>query len=237
MKALYDHMWREAVARFTAHRFEIDPLIDGSADSRRGVSVIFRPEGAALEGLKAVQEELRQVAGEQYLPAPEALHVTGLTLISCTSNFCFDAFPAEEYAHVLQECLRPLPTFEMVFSGLTASPSCVMAQGFTPAGGLDRIRDSLHRGITRAGLPHTIGHRYAARTAHCTLLRFRQVPAEPERFVNHLRLLRDRPIGACRITHASLVFNDWYHRPSEVRELHVVELGTIDHGNRVIDSG
>lgn len=224
MKALYDQMWQEARAEFAAHRFEIDPMIDDPADSRRGLSVVFSPENEALEGLSRVQQELRKIAPEQYYATTEELHVTVLSLISCANGVHLNDIDVKRFTQVLESSLYAVAPFEVNFQGLTASPSCVMAQGFTQAGILERLRASLQQGIIEAALPHTIGRRYPARTAHCTLLRFRQAPSAPDRLVEQLALLRDRSMGRCRIPRVSLVFNDWYHRTAVVRELHVVEL-------------
>ncbi len=224
MKAIYDGMWEESAARFDKGEVETDRQLYNPHDRRRGVSLIFRPHGSALDGLIKTQNRLKSVAGDQYFTEADTLHVTGLSLLSCANDFQLNDINAEHYAEVVEESLRYIPPFNIEFKGLTASPSCVLAQGFVATKALSDARGSIKRALEDAGLRHTIGKRYPLRTAHCTLLRFMVQPSRFDEILDVLTELRDEPIGGCRLSEAHLVFNDWYHRHSVVQELRRIPL-------------
>lgn len=224
MKLIYDEMWLQASKRIRTEGFETDPLIDDPSDSRRGISLIFRPHSSALEGLVAIQERLRSEVSGQFFPAIETLHVTGLSIITCIENFLLKEINVESYADAIEDVLVDTSAFDIEFKGLTASPSCVMAQGFADVTLLSQARNLITRSMEQAGLEHTVGQRYPPRTAHCTLLRFKTIPSCSEDLLQTLAELRSTVIGSCRISEAVLVFNDWYHDPSIVRELRRIPL-------------
>ena len=218
MRALYEEMWRGAREAFARGRLEPDLRLDDPDDTRRGLSLIVRPEGEALAGLAALRDELAAIAPGHHVPATGEIHVTVLSLISCADGFVLDEDAVPRYAEVLGEALEGMAAFELTFRGITASPACVMAQGFPAGGALDAIRESLRRAVADSALPHAMERRYPARTAHATLLRFRGTAAPPA-LVERLDALRDRAFGRCRVEGIDLVFNDWYHRASAVRDL------------------
>lgn len=226
LKQIYDQMWQEAVHKFTNGDATTDPLIEDPRDRRRGITLILRPHGKALEGLEDVQSRLKSVVGMQYFPLREALHVTGLSLITCVNDFRLEDIDVERYADVVEDALRQTPAFKLSFMGITASPSCIMAQGFVDSDVLARARKSIQENIDVAGLRHTIGQRYPPRTAHCTLLRFKTRPLSTSTLVEELAELREAPIGDCQIHEAILVYNDWYHNSSVVQELRKIPLAS-----------
>ena len=186
--------------------------------------MIFKPHSVALEGLARVQNRLRLVANDQYYPSIETLHVTGLSLITCVNGFQLGDIDVERYSDVVEAALEDVPAFDLSFKGLTASTSCVMAQGFTDPKALSETRESIRINIDNAGLQHTIGQRYPPRTAHCTLLRFMVNSLSIDQLLQDLIDLRHANIGDCRINEAILVLNDWYHTPGIVQELRRVSL-------------
>lgn len=237
MKPLYDELWNDARARFARRRFELDPRLDDPVDRRRGLSVRVRPSGAALAGLVRLADALHDVAPEQYRHAPDEIHVTVLPIISCADGVALDRIDAAGYASLVAACAADVGPFPLRFEGITASPSCVMAQGFVEDGHLEALRDRLRTAVTASGLPRAMERRYAARTAHATLLRFRAPPRTPDELLARLDALRSVAAGRCDIDAVELVFTDWYHRRTEVRTLARVTLGRRNRDEDTVGIG
>jgi len=176
MRAPYDELRRDARAGFARGRFETDPRIDDPSDTRRGLSLILRPGPPALAGLAELGDAPREVAGGQYFHAPAELHVTVLSVVSCTDGFRIDEAEPGRYAELLAACVADLDPFELTFEGITASPSCVTVQGFVAGDTLRVSRERLREAITGSGLRHSMERRYTARTAHVTSMRLRRPP-------------------------------------------------------------
>ena len=217
--AIYEWLWREAIEGFASGRFELDGRIDDPGDARRGLSLIARPDGATVAELARLRDRLGAIAPGQYLPAPDELHVTVLSIVSCAPGFALDGADADAYAALVERGLEGVPPFEIDFPGLTASPSCVMVRGLPLDGTLEAIRSRLRDAIGRSALRPTMEARYRARTAHVTALRFRREPDDPGALLAALVAERDRPLGRCRVEALELVTNDWYHRRAAVRRI------------------
>ena len=224
-EAIYERLWREALAGFRAGRFELDAGIDNPEDARRGLSLVARPTEPVAGALAALLERLAAAAPEQYLPAPDELHVTVLSIVTCAPGFALDGAGADAWAGLVGRCLAGVPAFDLDFDGLTASASCAMVRGRPADGTLGTIRARLRDGIARSSLPHTLEARYPARTAHATVLRFRRAPEDPDALVGALLAERERAFGRCRVEALELVVNDWYHRRAAVRRVATVPLG------------
>jgi len=61
-------------------------------------------------------------------------------------------------------------------------------------------------------LQHSIDQRYAIQTAHMTVLRFTQQPANPGLFLQKIKALTSVDFGSSLINELELVANDWYQR-------------------------
>jgi 2'-5' RNA ligase len=57
-------------------------------------------------------------------------------------------------------------------------------------------------------LQHSIDKRYRIRTAHSTILRFKQEISSPVAFVEKIKALKTRTFGTCTIDELELVSND-----------------------------
>jgi len=219
LQEIYDQMWNQASVEFRGGEITTDPLIENSKDTRRGISLVLRPDSSALDGLSGIQERLRPIAKHQYFPSLKTLHVTLLSIISCEDHFQIDDIDALHYADVIENALARIPSFDLTFRGLCASPSCVIAQGFVDPQLIAEARSAVQEGLNRAGLRHTIGKRYPPKTAHCTVLRFKSAQISTEALLHAIDTLRDTPIGSCHVRETIFEFNDWYHEPSLVHDL------------------
>ena len=113
---------------------------------------------------------------------------------------------------LVQQVIKNTGPFRLHFHGITASPSCVLVQGFFDDQQLNQLRDQLRSAFGQSTLQHSIDQRYAIQTAHMTVLRFSQQPANPELFLQKIKALAAVDFGTCLIEELELVGNDWYQR-------------------------
>ncbi|MFC6996490.1 2'-5' RNA ligase family protein [Rufibacter roseus] len=219
LNAHYTQLWDTARQRIEAGEYEVDPLIGAPADTRRGLTLVARPSTETKERMQAVLQELKQLEPEQYAYPIADLHLTLLSIISCYPDFKLSTVSVEEYVCLTQETFKNIHPFTVNFTGVTASASCVMAQGFPADATLEQLRNQLRRAFKSSGLQQTIDSRYTIQTAHATLLRFRKPLRHPQKLLNTLEHLRDYFFGASRIHEVELVYNDWYQRQQHVQVL------------------
>ena len=219
-RSIYDGLWRDAESALSRGEHDVDPALTEENDPRRGLSLVFRPDAALARRLEGFSERLRGIAPEQHFHAPAEMHVTAMSMIGCRADFALDRVEPERYVALLARCLERLPAFDVVFDGITASRSCVMAQGFPVDDTLGRLRAALRAGFAASPLYSDVEPRYASRTAHVTLVRLARPLARPDVFLGALREARGEPFGRLRVRSAHLVYNDWFHRTELTRELH-----------------
>ena len=211
-QAIYDGLWNEALLRFNTNDCEVDPMITAGYDRRRGLTVRARPDRDLIARIGNFTAALKPFAPDQYFTPASDLHLTVLSIISCHEGFRYADIPGAVYLRTIRECIRHVPPMEIRFHGITASPSCLLLRGYPLTDSLDKLRNLLRRAIAEAALPNTVDGRYPARTAHITLMRFRQKPADLAPFVRFLSMNRELDFGTMTLAGLELVHNDWYHR-------------------------
>ncbi|PRY11273.1 2'-5' RNA ligase superfamily protein [Pontibacter ummariensis] len=215
----YDNLWSNSRQQFEAGAFELDPLLDATNDERRGITLLFRPVQEVRNEFLAFLEELKAVEPEQHYYPSDDLHVTVMSIISCYAGFQLEMIQVEDYLSLLKEALQGIGPFRIQFKGLTASPSCVIIQGFPADESLQEIRERLRKAFAGSPLQQTLDQRYTIQTAHSTVSRFRKPLLQPQKFLKKLELYRQFDFGSSEVTELELVFNDWYQRSKEVRLL------------------
>lgn len=218
----YNEIWNRAVKAFENGQFEVDPLIHSAADTRYGITLLVRPSEQVAKRIFNVLEKLKSIEPDLYYYPECDLHVTVLSVISCCSGFSVSEINPDEYVRLIRSVVQSVTPFEIRFRGITASPSCLLVQGFPEDGQLKRMRDKLRSELIRSGLRHSIDQRYYIRTAHMTVARFSQKPSAGERFVRKVATLRGAYFGSCTVHELELVTNDWY-----LRKDHVKRIGTF----------
>lgn len=215
----YHHLWESALARFNKGAFEIDSLIDDKADKRFGVTLLARPQEEVKDKVNAFLGELRKIAPDQYYYPPSDMHVTIMSIISCYQGFELEDIQVSEYIAALEKLVRDVKSFEIAFSGITASPSAIMIQGFPKGDALQNFRDSLRACFKKSGLQQSLDQRYKLETAHITVARFRKPLVQPLTFLNKLKAYRNHHFGTSKIEQYEFVYNDWYQRKEQVKVL------------------
>ena len=215
----YNGLWENALQQYKAGAFELDPFLDSTEDDRFGLTLLFRPGAMVKDKISTFLQELRELEPAQYYYPASDMHVTVMSVISCHAGFRLADIDVEAYIKVLQECLADVKSFRVDFRGITASPSCVMVQGFQASGQLNALRDKLRASFRETSLQQTMDSRYILRTAHITVARFKEPLRNPAALLDKLQAYRNHTFGSTEVHHIELVYNDWYQRQSAVQDV------------------
>lgn len=208
----YNKLWKQSLQKFRNNEFKFDPLINSEDDNRYGITLLAHPSKEVKRNISDTFEEIRNVAPHQYYYPKSDLHVTILSIISCYPGFSLDQIEKANYEKVVQSAINSIAPFEIEFRGLTASPSCILVQGFPSGKRLNFLRNELREKFKVSGLQHSIDKRYQLQTAHMTAVRFKESFENAENFINEIAQLRDKNFGSCIIDQVELVGNDWYQQ-------------------------
>lgn len=118
---------------------------------------------------------------------------------------------AVAWENIFNERYPPGP-LEIQCRGITASPGCVLVQGFPLNEQLHALRENLRREFRASPLHSTIDSRYKIATAHSTIARFQAPLRDPHKLLQLLEQYRTYDFGISRIQHLDLVFNNWYQQ-------------------------
>lgn len=215
----YNKLWKQSLQKFSSNEFEFDPSINSEDDNRYGITLLARPSKEVKQHVSTILEEIRNIAPHQYYYPESDLHVTILSIISCHAGFSLDQIDPADYEKVVQSAIDSIAPFEIEFSGLTASPSCILVQGFPRNDQLNILRNELREKFKKFSLQHSIDKRYQLQTAHMTAVRFKESIENAERFISKITQLRDRNFGSCIIDQVELVGNDWYQQKEKVKSI------------------
>jgi len=221
----YEQLWKKSAEGFSRGVFELDADIDNPADNRAGLTLLIRPPEAVALAWQKLRRELEIIEPGQYYYPTSDLHVTVMSIISCYPGFSPDVIHLPQYIDLIREALQNSKSFTVDFTGITASPSCVLLQGFPGNETLNAIRNNIRQAFKASPLMHSIDKRYSLQTAHITAVRFRRELVNAAAFLDTLQRYRSYPFGSGTIGQVELVFNDWYQRKERVTLLETFPLG------------
>ncbi|TCN88941.1 2'-5' RNA ligase family protein [Shewanella fodinae] len=227
MQTIYQDMWQQATAAIAREQYQTDTLINNPTDDRRGVTVLsyLQASQPLVNEINGFLQGVSELEPQQYRQPVADLHVTVLSIISCISGLQLRNLNVAAYCEVFQRVLAEVDSFEVAFRGITASPSCVLLQGFVvDERQLSALRERLRQAYRDSGLPCSIDSRYKIATAHATLVRFNAPLQQPQRLLNYLAQYRNYDFGRHAVTQLSLVFNNWYQQQQHTRLLDTVQL-------------
>lgn len=219
MQSTYDDIWNRGSELILSGDSESDSQIDNPDDLRRGMTLIFRPSQGVLDKFDDFLRLAEEVEPDQYIYAPTEIHTTVMSIITCAENFGLDQVNDSDYSRLIRSCVDQIEPFAVDFKGITASESCVMAQGFPLDSTLERLRELLRESFGNSALRHSIDERYTIEIAHSTLIRFRNRLSRPREFFELLSQFRSVEWGQKNVFELELVFNDWYHKSDRVEEI------------------
>ncbi|MCA1928341.1 2'-5' RNA ligase family protein [Rheinheimera sp.] len=221
----YQSLWLQSLQKFEQQQFDTDPLLTATNDSRYGVTLLARPSEQVKQQIQQHLAELMLLESAQYYYPASDLHLTILSLISCYAGFTLSQIDTAAYVELVEEVLADAAPFRLHFRGITASPSCVLVQGFFDGQELNQLRAKLRSAFGLSTLQHSIDQRYVIQTAHMTVLRFTQQPANPALFLQKLKAFTSVDFGSCVIDQLELVGNDWYQRQQKTVLIKSLRLG------------
>lgn len=220
----YNKMWAASIQKFMRQQFQFDPLLDADDDNRYGLTLLARPSNEIKQNILNALDEIKKIAPEQYYYPHSDLHLTMLSIISCYPGFSSDEIDTKEYCKIIGSAVSSVTPFRIAFRGVTASPSCILIQGFPEDDQLKILRNTLRDKFKQSELQHSIDKRYQLQTAHLTAIRFKESFTKAKAFVKAIENLRNKDFGSCLVEQLELVGNDWYHREEKVQHIHNFKL-------------
>lgn len=224
-RAIYDRLWQEAHEQFAAGTVRIDPHLDQrQTDTRRGLTLLLRPDKAVMAQINAVIDDLRAIAPDQYHYPPESLHITLLSVISAAAGADLSTVPLDAYrAAIVPVCAAAEP-FTLRLMGVSAAADAVFVYGEAEGGAINILRERLRVALRAGGLAEHLERRYRSTTAHLTIMRFRSVPARLPELLAYVEAHRQCDLGPVRVDAVEFVTNDWYMSRGVVQQIARVAL-------------
>ncbi|ANE48712.1 hypothetical protein SY83_03815 [Paenibacillus swuensis] len=218
----YEKLWSQALQSFETNSVRIDSnLLSKTVDLRRGLTLICRPSRNVQDAVVNFLEEANQIESNQYYYKPNELHTTVLAIITNNAEFKLSEIDITSYVEVLSQSILSIPSFNISYRGITASPDCVMIQGFPQGSTLEELRHKIRDNFKKSGVKSTLDERYMTHTAHMTCLRFQNpILRNSDEFLRFLKKNRDFDFGTSELNDLELVVNDWYMSEENVEVLH-----------------
>jgi len=219
LDALYEQLRTETVKRIREGSEEWDPLIDSPDDDRYGITLQLRPGPDSRGRIRLFLQEALGVEPDQYAYPESDLHITVMSIISCFRGFRLEQIEPEAYIDYIRRSIGEASSFRYWLKGVTASPSCLMIQGYFEDDILNRLRDRLRKNFGDSRLQHSIDSRYRTESGHCTVFRLRRPLTDRKGYLGLIEGNVDRDFGTFRVSELELVANDWYQRSNKCRVL------------------
>ncbi len=224
LKGHYNQLYKDSILKIQSDSYQVDELIESPNDNRFGITLLVRPDNAVKGEIQKLLAKIRLIEPNQYFYRDPDLHVTVMSIISCYNGFNLTQIRVEDYVNVIQKSIKGMNRFNIEFKGLTASPSCLMIQGFLKDNTLDIIRDNLRNDFKNSGLEQSIDKRYTIQTAHSTIFRLKEKLRNKKEFLNIVEEYRGYNFGTFPVKSLEFVFNDWYQRKEYVKTLYRFDL-------------
>jgi len=225
-QAIYDDLWNKALPLFQKDQVEADPLIMDPNDLRRGLTLRARPGQELVLEIEAFTRKLRPFVPDQYFTPASDLHLTILSIISCSVGILRKDIQDKAYIETIADCLGDLSPPRIKFHGITASASCLLLRGYPENECLTELRNRLRDTFRQSPLSNSIDSRYPIKTAHITVMRFQTPQKSLAGFTQFITAHKDHDFGSQEMAALELVSNDWYHKTANTTLLHTFTLNT-----------
>ncbi|MEZ9998793.1 2'-5' RNA ligase family protein [Vibrio lentus] len=214
IQSIYDDMWQRFEFALKHNEYELDPyLSDLENDTRRGITALaYLNQGnrSTVNEIIRFQKEVRGLEPEQYYHPSNELHLTVLSVISCLPKFALTEIDVSSYIDVFRSALKNSGKIEIRYQGVSASPNCIVIQGFPASDTLERLRNELRTQLTEAGVRVTFDSRYKLVTAHSSIIRFKAPLNDAQQLLALCQRYRNHDFGRVVLEDFELVFNNWY---------------------------
>lgn len=208
----YRQMYDAAVAAIVHQRYQLDTMLDCPTDNRRGITLLIRPTKSVRKNIVQFLQQIQQIEPEQYYYPETDMHLTVLSIVSCVEGFVLEDVDLLKVKTIIQDTLAKMPRFLIDFYGITASPSCILIQGFPKQETLNLMRERLREAFAQSNLGLSIDARYTLNTAHMTVIRLRKPLQDSGLFCRYIDRYRTFDFGSAQVDTIELVYNDWYQR-------------------------
>ncbi|WP_163515771.1 mutarotase [Gelidibacter japonicus] len=221
----YNKLYKESIREISSDNYEIDPMIHAENDRRFGMSLLIRPPMAVKIEIQKFLKELQRIEPHQYYYPNSDIHITVISIISCYDGLMLPNLNVPAYIEQIGNSLKNAQKISISCQGVTASPSCIMIQGFMEDNSLNTIRNNLRHDFKNSDLEQSMDERYLIQTAHTTVFRFTEPLKQKERFLELVEKYRNHDFGSFQVNKLELSYNDWYHRERLVTRLHEFKIG------------
>lgn len=215
----YNQLYTTSSKSILTGKYSIDTEIKNESDSRFGITLLIRPSDEIKANIQVLLNELKQVEPEQYYYPDSDIHITVMSIISCSENFNLSHISPNDYIQLICKSLVDVDKVTIQFKGITASSSAIMIQGFPTDETLNNLRNKLREDFKNSQLQQSIDSRYRISTAHATVMRFQEKLLDPEKLIQTAEKYRDYDFGEFNVKSLELVYNDWYQRKSNTKVL------------------
>ena len=220
----YNKLYQDSIQKIKSDTYQIDNLIDSSLDNRFGITLLIRLDKQIRDAIHKFLSDLKMVEPDQYYYPDSDIHVTVMSIISCYDGFELTQINVMDYVEIIKKSIANEKKIQIEFRGITASPSCILIQGFLKDDTLTTIRNNLRINFKNSNLEQTLDKRYSIQTAHATVVRFRTSLTQKDKFITALDSYRDFNFGIFEADSLELVYNDWYHSSKHEEELYRFEI-------------
>ncbi len=220
----YNNMYQAAIGKIRNGEIVTDSLIHDMLDTRRGLTVIIRPDEEIREKIHYFQERMRDIDHTQYYQPITDMHITVLSIISCAQDFKLDQIDVPKYVQIIKKSIHDISDIRLQFKGITASREAILIQGFPCNDQLEYLRRQLRINFKNTQLKQSIDARYTLSTAHITTARFQASLNEPKKFSVVLDYFRNFDFGCFKVNTIEFVYNDWYQKNHIVQKLYTAKL-------------
>ncbi|UWY27951.1 AKAP7 2'5' RNA ligase-like domain-containing protein [Flavobacterium sp. TR2] len=215
----YNQLYKTSSEIISAGKYAIDSELKNESDSRFGITLLIRPNDEIIANIQTFINELKKAEPEQYFYPDSDIHITVMSIISCSENFTLNQISPNEYIEVICRSLVEVDKIKIHYQGITVSPSAIMIQGFPSDETLNNLRNRLRENFKKSGLQQSIDSRYEISTAHSTVMRFQEKLQNPKKLIEIAEKFRDYDFGTFEVKNLELVYNDWYQRKNTTRVL------------------
>ncbi|WP_026730324.1 2'-5' RNA ligase family protein [Flavobacterium denitrificans] len=215
----YNQLYKTSSEAISAGKYAIDSELKNESDSRFGITLLIRPSDEVKANMQLFLNELKAIEPKQYYYPDSDIHITVMSIISCSEEFQLTQISPNDYIQLICKSMVDADKIKIHFKGVTASPSALMIQGFPTDQTLDNLRNKLRENFKNSELQQTIDSRYTISTAHSTVMRFQEPLQNPKKLIEITDKFRDFDFGEFDVKNLELVYNDWYQRKSTTRVL------------------
>ncbi len=220
----YKNLFSEFLNKVKSTNVLVDELIDSENDNRYGITLLIRPPIFIKNKIQIFLDDLRKIEPIQYYYRNSDIHITVMSIISCYNGFDLSKINLEDYFSVISKSVEKEKSFAINFEGITATQSAIMVQGFWEENTLNNIRDNLRENFRQTHLEQSLDKRYSIKTAHSTIVRFRNDIKEKDKFIELLEKYKNYNFGKFGVNELEFVANDWYQKIEKVKLLKTFKL-------------